>query len=136
MQITTLFLFICSTYKHIGRLRSARVIGRDLARFYMKLGEYRKAESFFLDLLRMYQASRWDRLTIAICKEMALCYQATGETHKYFKILTELASSSFCDLEMRKFYQKVCVPFESLISLLVIREFASVFLFSCGHATL
>ena len=66
-----------------------------------------QAESFFLDLLRMYQASRWDRLTIAICKEMALCYQATGETHKYFKILTELAASPLIDLEMRKFYQKV-----------------------------
>ena len=28
-----------STYKHIGRIRSARLVGIDLAKFYLQLGQ-------------------------------------------------------------------------------------------------
>jgi len=34
-----------STYKHIGRIRSARFIGMDLAKFYQKLGQVRRSSS-------------------------------------------------------------------------------------------
>ena len=42
------------TFKHCGRLRSARLIGRDLSRFYIQLGQPHKAINFLVDLLRGY----------------------------------------------------------------------------------
>ena len=42
------------TFKHCGRLRSARLIGRDLSRFYIQLGQPHKSVNFLVDLLRGY----------------------------------------------------------------------------------
>ncbi|KAL4719089.1 hypothetical protein ACJJTC_000458, partial [Scirpophaga incertulas] len=47
------------TYKHIGRLRFARLIGRDLAAFYSELGETGKAVVFLMDALRSYEEQGW-----------------------------------------------------------------------------
>ena len=36
-----------STYKHIGRIRSARLIGKDMAAFYLDLGHVQRAAVFW-----------------------------------------------------------------------------------------
>ena len=49
------------TFKHCGRLRSARFIGRQLARFYVQLGQPGKAVPFLVELLRGYDQDNWPR---------------------------------------------------------------------------
>lgn len=71
------------TFKHCGRLRSARLIGRDLARYYIQLNQPQKSISFLLDLLRGYQEESWPRLKIDTHIELADVYLQTGDRDKY-----------------------------------------------------
>ena len=71
------------TFKHCGRLRSARLIGRDLSRFYLQLNEPQKSISFLLDLLRGYQEENWPRLKVDTHVELAEIYLKTGDRDKY-----------------------------------------------------
>lgn len=71
------------TFKHCGRLRSARLIGRDLSRFYLELGQPQKSVSFLLDLLRGYQEENWPLLKIDTHIELAEVYQKLGDRIRY-----------------------------------------------------
>jgi len=62
------------TYKHIGRIRSARMIGRDLAAFYIQLGEMQKAAVFLMDALKTFEEENWKHLAIQTQCELADCY--------------------------------------------------------------
>jgi hypothetical protein len=63
------------TYKHIGRIRSARLIGRDLAAFYLQLGEMQKAAVFLSDALKTFEEENWGHLAIQMQLELADCYR-------------------------------------------------------------
>ena len=90
-----------STYKHIGRIRSARLIGRDLASFYVKIGEPQKASNFLADQLKTFIEEGWPLLTAQTQSELAKCYLATGDTEKYIKCCAQLAASSVISEEKR-----------------------------------
>lgn len=70
------------TFKHCGRLRSARLIGRDLSRFYLQLNQPHKSVSFLMDLLRGYQEENWPRLKVDTHIELAEVYLKTGDRDK------------------------------------------------------
>ncbi|XP_064628401.1 trafficking protein particle complex subunit 10-like [Lineus longissimus] len=81
------------TYKHIGRIRSARLIGKDLADYYMKLGEFSKAEAFLTDAYKMYRTEGWEYLMDNTRIEIAQCQRLQGNVHRYVKSCVQLASS-------------------------------------------
>lgn len=71
-----------STYKHIGRIRSARLIGRDLAKFYMAQGEPQKAATFLTDQLTMFLEEGWQVLATQTHLHLADCYLNTKDYHR------------------------------------------------------
>ncbi|XP_055699256.1 trafficking protein particle complex subunit 10 isoform X2 [Phlebotomus papatasi] len=93
-----------STYKHISRLRSARLVGLDLGNFYCTLNEPNKAVIFFTDLLRELKSENWNYLVSQTLLELASCYRKMDDITSYTKVC---ASISCClDLEtlVRTFY--------------------------------
>ncbi|GAB0090536.1 Trafficking protein particle complex subunit 10 [Sergentomyia squamirostris] len=93
-----------STYKHISRLRSARLVGLDLGNFYCTLNEPNKAVIFFTDLLRELKTENWNYLVSQTLLELASCYRKMDDITSYTKVC---ASISCClDLEtlVRTFY--------------------------------
>lgn len=93
-----------STYKHISRLRSARLVGLDLGNFYCALNEPHKAVVFFTDLLRELKTENWNCLASQTLLELANCYRKMGDKVTYTKTCS--AISCCLDLEMlvRTFY--------------------------------
>ncbi|KAH8382030.1 hypothetical protein KR009_001512, partial [Drosophila setifemur] len=93
-----------STYKHVTRLRSARLVGLDLGKFYCALNEPHKAVGFFTDLLRELKAENWHTLSSQTLLELANCYRKMGDSLAY----TKTCSSISCCLELetlvRTFY--------------------------------
>ena len=76
------------TFKHCGRLRSARLIGRDLSKFHVRLGQPKLSVNFLIDLLRGYQEENWTQLKVDTHMELADVYHQIGDTDKYFIDLT------------------------------------------------
>ncbi|GAB6032525.1 Trafficking protein particle complex subunit 10 [Chamberlinius hualienensis] len=71
------------TFKHIGRIRSARLIGKDLSQFYMKLGEPQKAAVFLTDILKTCLLENWAILAANTRLDLAKCYHETKDHDKY-----------------------------------------------------
>lgn len=63
------------TYKHIGRLRCARLVGTEVASFYMLLGETQKAAAFLSDALRTFEEDGWREVAAQIQVELAECHR-------------------------------------------------------------
>jgi len=93
------------TYKHIGRVRSARMIARDLADFYMKLDDYQKAESFLMDCLKTYKQEGWDFLADHTRLKMAQCQKVMGIRHKYVRSCMHVGASKILDVPTKVHYQ-------------------------------
>ncbi|XP_055640187.1 trafficking protein particle complex subunit 10 [Toxorhynchites rutilus septentrionalis] len=93
-----------STYKHVSRLRSARLVGLDLGNFYITLNEPQKAVVFFTDLLRELKTENWHHLASQTLLELASCYKKMNDYVNYVKTCS--AISCCLDLEMlvRTFY--------------------------------
>lgn len=70
------------TYKHIGRIRSARMIGRDLAEFYLQLGEMQKAAVFLADALKTFEEENWGHLAMQTHLELADCYREMNDKER------------------------------------------------------
>lgn len=70
------------TYKHIGRLRSARLVGREVASFYMLLGETQKAAAFLGDALRTFEQDGWHELAAQTQIELAECFKKAKDIRK------------------------------------------------------
>ncbi|XP_067013704.2 trafficking protein particle complex subunit 10 [Anabrus simplex] len=92
------------TYKHIGRIRSARLIGLDLAAFYQQLGEPHKAVVFLTDALKTFEEENWRRLSVSTQVDIAGCYKKMNDKEKYVKTCAVLASSPELELDFRKAY--------------------------------
>ncbi|KAK3098351.1 hypothetical protein FSP39_018670 [Pinctada imbricata] len=84
------------TYKHISRFRSARLIGKDLAEFYMSQGNPQKAENFLLDSMKSYHQEGWYQLADAVTLELAECQKLLPNKLKYplFILSAQVVSSS------------------------------------------
>ncbi|GIY00231.1 trafficking protein particle complex subunit 10 [Caerostris darwini] len=92
------------TFKHNRRIRTARLIGRDLAQLYMKLKQPQKAVSFLADLLKTYREENWEVLTASIQQDLLECYSAMEDTPRYLKTCIRLAATVSFNLDKRKDY--------------------------------
>jgi len=70
------------TYKHIGRIRSARMIGLDLVEFYLQLGEMQKAAVFLADALKTFEEENWRHLAMQTHLELADCYREMNDKER------------------------------------------------------
>lgn len=94
------------TFKHIGRFRSARMIGKNLADFFMKLGEPQKAEHFLLDAMTSYHLEGWKKLRDVARLDLARCQLQVAVPNKYVKTACQVASCESLGQEDRKFHME------------------------------
>ncbi|KAL8586604.1 hypothetical protein ACOMHN_040112 [Nucella lapillus] len=83
------------TYKHISRFRSSRKIGRELASFYMNIGEPQKAEAFLLDAVKMYRQEGWHSLAHATMRDLAACQKHMGHTKRFLVTACKVSCSGY-----------------------------------------
>lgn len=93
-----------STYKHVSRLRSARLVGLDLGNFYCNLSEPNKAVTFFTDLMRELKAENWNYLASQTLLELANCYRKMDDMTAYTKICAAIACSQQLENLVRRYY--------------------------------
>jgi hypothetical protein len=96
------------TFKHCGRLRSARLIGRDLSRFYLQLDQPQKSVSFLLDLLRGYQEENWPLLKIDTHIELAEVFLKIGDRVRYISLIRGVIHYRFataCYLSSKPYFR-------------------------------
>ncbi|XP_049885562.1 trafficking protein particle complex subunit 10 [Pectinophora gossypiella] len=92
------------TYKHIGRLRFARLIGRDLAAFYSELGETGKAVVFLMDALRSYEEQGWWDLAAQTRLELVAAAKKMNDMDRYTKLSATIACTAELEILVRNFY--------------------------------
>lgn len=79
-------------YSSIGRSRSAKLVGKNLADFYMKKSLPQKAEPYLQGALRMYQAEGWALPLTHTRRQLAECQKLLGQTEPYLKTCSLLAT--------------------------------------------
>ncbi|XP_045517128.1 trafficking protein particle complex subunit 10 [Pieris brassicae] len=92
------------TYKHIGRLRFARQIGRDLAAFYSELGETSKAVVFLVDALRSYEEQGWHELAAQTRLELVAAAKKMNDFDRYTTLSAKIASTAELEILVRNFF--------------------------------
>ncbi|XP_019480582.1 PREDICTED: trafficking protein particle complex subunit 10 [Hipposideros armiger] len=70
-------------YTSIGRIRSAKFVGKDLAEFYMKKKSPQKAEIYLQGALKNYLAEGWALPVTHTRKQLAGCHKHLGQMEKY-----------------------------------------------------
>ncbi|XP_041114693.1 trafficking protein particle complex subunit 10-like isoform X2 [Polyodon spathula] len=91
-------------YRTIGRLRSARLVGKSLAEFYMRKGDPQKAEGFLQEALKTYLAEGWALPVTHTRKQLAECQKQLGQTENYLQTSSMLASDINLPEEERKHF--------------------------------
>lgn len=92
------------TYKHIGRLRSARLVGREMASFYSRLGEIQKTAAFLTDALRTFEQDGWRELAAQTQVELAECHAKSGDVRKYIRACIAVCAAPEIDNLIRWTY--------------------------------
>uniref|UniRef100_A0A4W5MKS1 Trafficking protein particle complex subunit 10 n=1 Tax=Hucho hucho TaxID=62062 RepID=A0A4W5MKS1_9TELE len=100
-------------YRAIGRMRSARLIGKSLAEFYMKKGDPERAEGFLDDSLRSYVAEGWSLQVTHTRKQMAECQKLLQQTEDYLQTSALLAGDANLTVEERKHFCQEILTFAS-----------------------
>jgi len=104
-----------SSYKHIGRIRSARLVGKDLATFYMELGQVQHAAVFLAEALKTFQYERWDKLSLQTMLDLTKCYKALGDKEKYVRMCAQIASNKVASVSDReRFFVEIEKTLEEL----------------------
>lgn len=93
-----------STYKHVSRLRFARLVGLDLGLFYCSRNEPHKAVGFFSDLLRELKAENWPILYSQTLLKLADCYRKMGDSLSYTKTCSSISCCLELDMIVRNYY--------------------------------
>ncbi|XP_053165600.1 trafficking protein particle complex subunit 10 [Hemicordylus capensis] len=91
-------------YKNIGRNRSAKLVGKDLAEFYMKKMSPQKAEVYLQGALKTYLAEGWALLITHTRKQLAECQKHLGQIENYLQTSSLLAGDSNLTEEERKHF--------------------------------
>ncbi|XP_005093343.1 trafficking protein particle complex subunit 10 [Aplysia californica] len=105
------------TYKYIGRYRSARMIGLELAEFYMKIKEPAKAENFLLESICMHQQEGWHYLADGTMVKLAKCQELLKEPNKYLKTCCHIACSPHITMaEKEKYFEETVKTLDSVSS--------------------
>ena len=93
-----------SSFKYIGRVRSARLVGRDLATFYIKMGQHGQAASFLVEALKTFQQEKWLQLGLETMLDLAMCYKTIEDSEKYARMCAQISSCPVASLEVRSQY--------------------------------
>lgn len=104
------------TYKHVGRIRSARLIGKELAQFYSELGENQKAVAFLSDALKTYMDEGWNQLAAQTQLELAKCYKRMDDVEKYTKVCAAVASTNVLHITVRNTFLEEMLGYMKMIS--------------------
>ena len=75
-----------SSYKHIGRIRSTRLVGKDLATCSTC-----SWDRYSRRLLKTFQFERWDKLILQTMLDLTKCYEAMGDKNKYVRMCAQIA---------------------------------------------
>ncbi|KAJ1112124.1 hypothetical protein NDU88_000392 [Pleurodeles waltl] len=81
-------------YTSIGRMRSARLVGKDLAEFYMRKKGPQKAEAYLQGALKTYLAEGWALPITHTRKQLAECQKQLGQTENYLQTSSLLAGDT------------------------------------------
>ncbi|XP_054643818.1 trafficking protein particle complex subunit 10 [Dunckerocampus dactyliophorus] len=95
-------------YRAIGRLRSARLVGKSLAEFYMRKEDPERAEIFLLEALKSYVSEGWSFPVTHTRKQVAECQKLLGRTVDSLQTSALLAGdTNLTKEERRRFCQDV-----------------------------
>jgi len=97
----------------IGRTRSARLVGKDLAEFYMRKKSPQKAEIYLQGALKNYLAEGWALPITHTRKQLAECQKHLGQTENYLQTSSLLASDHHVTEEERKHFCQEILSFAS-----------------------
>ncbi|XP_036299608.1 trafficking protein particle complex subunit 10 isoform X4 [Pipistrellus kuhlii] len=100
-------------YTSIGRIRSAKFVGKDLAEFYMKKKSPQKAETYLQGALKNYLAEGWALPITHTRKQLAECQKHLGQTENYLQTSSLLASDHHLTEEERKYFCQEILNFAS-----------------------
>ncbi|XP_057707819.1 trafficking protein particle complex subunit 10 isoform X1 [Corythoichthys intestinalis] len=88
-------------YRAIGRRRSARLLGKSLAEFYMSKGEPEQAEILLSDALASYVSEGWSFPVTHTRKQIAECQKLLGRSVDSLKTSALLAGDANLDADER-----------------------------------
>ncbi|XP_027624458.1 trafficking protein particle complex subunit 10 isoform X2 [Tupaia chinensis] len=100
-------------YTSIGRIRSAKFVGKDLAEFYMRKKSPQKAESYLQGALKTYLAEGWALPITHTRKQLAECQKHLGQVENYLQTSSLLASDCHLPEEERKYFCQEILSFAS-----------------------
>ncbi|CBY23752.1 unnamed protein product [Oikopleura dioica] len=97
------YLNICSKtmheFKRVGRVRTAILVGRDLAKFHCRRGNFEKAEELLLELLELFRIQlvskelvELHQITGHLVKEASVYYSLSAASNDYFRMFYETIS--------------------------------------------
>ncbi|KAM9695738.1 trafficking protein particle complex subunit 10 isoform 1-T1 [Trichechus inunguis] len=100
-------------YTSIGRIRSAKFVGKDLAEFYMRKKSPQKAELYLQGALKNYLAEGWALPVTHTRKQLAECQKHLGQIENYLQTSSLLASDCHLTDEERKYFCQEILNFAS-----------------------
>ncbi|XP_076772930.1 trafficking protein particle complex subunit 10 isoform X2 [Arvicanthis niloticus] len=100
-------------YTSIGRIRSAKLVGKDLAEFYMRKRSPQKAEMYLQGALKNYLAEGWALPVTHTRKQLAECQKHLGQMENYLQTSSLLASDHHLTEEERKYFCQEILSFAS-----------------------
>lgn len=121
------------TYKHVGRLRMARLVGKEVATFYLLLGETQKSAASLGDALRTFENDGWHELAAQTLLGLADCHKKASDTRKYVNACALVSAALEIDTlirwtyfdEMNKYLERLDkpldVPFSDIIKISSVR---------------
>ncbi|XP_063080667.1 trafficking protein particle complex subunit 10 isoform X4 [Cavia porcellus] len=98
-------------YTSIGRTRSARLVGKDLAEFHMRKRSPQKAESYLQGALKSYLAEGWALPVTHTRKQLAECQKHLGQVENYLQTSSLLASDHHLTEEEREYFCQEILSF-------------------------
>ncbi|XP_037686691.1 trafficking protein particle complex subunit 10 [Choloepus didactylus] len=98
-------------YTSIGRIRSAKFVGKDLAEFYMRKKSPQKAEVYLQGALKTYLAEGWALPITHTRKQLAECQKHLGQMENYLQTSSLLASDCHLTGEEREHFCQEILSF-------------------------
>ncbi|XP_004594143.2 trafficking protein particle complex subunit 10 isoform X1 [Ochotona princeps] len=98
-------------YTSIGRIRSAKLVGKDLAEFYMRKKSPQKAEPYLQGALKNYLAEGWALPVTHTRKQLAECQKHLGQVENYLQSSSLLASDGHLTQEEREHFCQEILSF-------------------------
>ncbi|KAL2805473.1 trafficking protein particle complex subunit 10 isoform b [Daubentonia madagascariensis] len=100
-------------YTSVGRIRSAKFVGKDLAEFYMRKKSPQKAEIYLQGALKNYLSEGWALPITHTRKQLAECQKHLGQIENYLQTSSLLASDCHLTEEERKYFCQEILTFAS-----------------------